>query len=554
MFPESKETRNQNTDTTAPKTQPSLQPWEEGLTLDDIARLDAKLDNNNQNNSSGDLSPQLNLESKPKLEKSEPKPDTKLSWEEGLTPERLRELDKNREEEIKKERESERERRLYMKRFNRFENFMRPLLPNHFNVLIFDLFHGRVDINYLEFYCAAFSCFAFCFTVSLLSLLWFPLPLFIYTYIMFTYQHGRGIPTALFVYFICNHFFKMFKGTGSQPIYRRQDRPDRFAVYEFYFSLIFILVGSVFAYGTEYGEVVKGVWVLVVVLILARHLPGVGANSWMGVAFFLILVVISTLTIPEMYRRIITTTRDVMLPFTEPTVAPIEPFNFAAYIDKNFSLHFGIATNSWLDLTRKFLSYVPVLWCVMDDLMGPGIALSVATDIKAKRELRAAGSSGIYTGWWYLIIVELFALYLTNNMLSFLVIILSSVVSWTFWNHFGKPCWESMGQGVLLTDVRPGFRFVFGDGPHGLRLGILRLCTLSVSMCLMLTHHNNVAVTFLFLTTMALSSERAMGILIGLMSLNFSLLIRSFFNKHPITGEMRSRTADAYVHPPLAVD
>lgn len=83
---------------------------------------------------------------------------------------------------------------------------------------------------------------------------------------------------------------------------------------EFIGLMIFMLAGTYLVHGTGYGEVLKGVWAIVTVLVMSKFIPGVGANSTISIVMFIFLWIVAIFTIPEFYRNIMATTRDILAP------------------------------------------------------------------------------------------------------------------------------------------------------------------------------------------------------------------------------------------------
>lgn len=315
-----------------------------------------------------------------------------------------------------------------------------------------------------------------------------------------------------------------------------------------------IMIGLTYlVYGEGYGQAFHGVWVITNIMVMSRRIPGVGGNSNLGLITLLCLALMCLALLPEVYAVLLRTTIRTL----EPKKMAAEGIGMAApmgHLAGSFGWPadyiFGLSATSFLDVTRASCGNFLTGWVIFDDWFGAGHALATATIIKMKgKEVSVPGTAGLYGGlgaFW--VAGDLFLSATSGAVLRVMVTVVSLAMSFWFWNWIGSKVWSGRGQGVMMTEARANFGFVFGNGPIGLRIAVLRCCLFVATLCYALKSSGNIATGLILMMTISMGSERAMTLMLGCVTMHLSLLLQGIGKTKPITESLRESTVDAYSH------
>lgn len=321
----------------------------------------------------------------------------------------------------------------------------------------------------------------------------------------------------------------------------------------FYVEIGIIIGLTYLVYGDGYGHAFHGVWVITNIMILSRRIPGVGGNSNLGLITLMCLVVIVVALLPEVYGVLLRTTVKTLEPkrMAEEGIGMAAPLgHLAGSFSRPMDYIFGLSTTSFLDVVRASCGNFLTGWLIFDDWFGAGHALTTATIIKMKgKEVTVPGSAGLYGGlgaFW--IAGDVFLSATSGAVLRVIVTVMSIAFSFWMWNWTGSKVWCGRGKGVMLTEARANFGFVFGNGPVGMRIAVLRACLFVATMCYALKSDGNIATGLILMMTITMGSERAMTIMLGCITMHLSLFFQGIGKTKPITESLRESTVDAYSH------
>ncbi|KAG7300735.1 hypothetical protein JYU34_015061 [Plutella xylostella] len=243
-------------------------------------------------------------------------------WEEGMTTDDFNEY-RERVQEKKEERAKEAEDSgKMMTQFRRFERLMAPFMPNGLNLLAYQLAYDHIQDEDIRNIVVATSLVLAYVTISWISwLLCSVFPPVLYLVNILVYPENRLLPIILLIYWVVRRVHNFFRPRDPTKEFwtTLNDRQESrsWAWLETYLS-IGLLVGMTYSMNSfNYGQSFAGVWVLSVVILLAKHIPGVGANSTMGVLMILAFMLFGFLTIPDIMRLLLMAAKE-----TQKSVVP----------------------------------------------------------------------------------------------------------------------------------------------------------------------------------------------------------------------------------------
>lgn len=474
-----------------------------------------------------------------------------------MTEEEIFESDQREKQNEQRNRQERKEQQRLEYLMASFSGNMKPYLPPFLNDLVVEFvvepLTQYVELEHAIWAGMALLVFIYLLLTGSLNAIGGLLPPLLHVYVVLTNQDGRVIPMVMLVYWLVNKC--IFVKTSKKEV----DTWEHFRSYpekksaignicESYSAVLVVLLGLALLQFQNQWVGVEGAYIILMVVLLCKVVPGVGGNSSLGLLSFLMAILLAVFTVPGVISQVMRMFESVAAPVVEAPKAP----NIMADMLKNANLNGSMVlklgfAESPLDIIRKCAGMIPILWSVVDDLWGPGIAINTAADSKSKNESKERAGAGIYTSMWTVATVLETILHIYYNdtfyMLSAVLSLFGVVL---LWRSKGKCEWIGRGKGVTITDARAGYGMVFGEGPMGLRVFILRASAILVTACLFITHGGNIATTVLLLGFMANSSEKWLAVWLGVTTLNLSLLVYALKNKHPLTSSLRKHTVDAY--------
>nr|QTJ63676.1 VP3 [Trichopteran jingmen-related virus] len=476
-------------------------------------------------------------------------------WEKGMTEEDHQKV-KEREEELKRERIRESRKRKSLGRVNRF---ISPWFPNTFTQPIHEYFFEESDKRKYDdtTFAAAILTIQLIVYVVLVYLVGTVCHLFsLFIHLSLYWFTGSMTGLGFAVYWIVNKTIKIITRPKERTYqdelrYSYDKKSYSLQGYDTYISIAVLLGVSYLVHYSDYAPVLASTWVPIVIIILAKAVPGVGGNSSLGTAMIVFVALLAYVTVPDVWRILLKTTKEVLeAPPSSPTIK--EPvLQYAETITWNLTtwLSVGYAPDNLWDIIRMIASLTPQLWVAIDDLVGPGVAITKATELKTRNDkaTQKGGWAAIYSGtWWMTIAAQLFMAWYAGNMYTLMIIVLSTISTWTIWNLIGRKEWIGRGQGVTMTDVRAGYRMIFGQGPEGLRILILRICTMIAWVCLVIRNRNSFTAIMCVGLAYTTHSEKNTAIMLGIATKDPIWLMIGIWNKKPVTQSLLDNAVDAY--------
>lgn len=484
-------------------------------------------------------------------------------WEKGMTDEDLRKADENAqrmrmedEKQYKKKLEADKIKRKFESRTRMyFDEYSFVILRDVLLVPGYKILGEKIFMSLIGLYIGFYMGVAF-----LLGQIWGPFIPALYCSTIYIDQDCSMVAKCLMtIWFVTKMIKKIFlqkdKETAYEAMmYRPQKATDWYAIGRgmgFYVDISIMLGLTYLVHGNGYGQMFHGVWVLANILIISRNIPGVGGNSNLGLITLVFIAAISLMMLPDIYAKVLRITVRTLEPvkMAEESIGVSAPLGgFLGGLQNPFEPLFGLASTSFVDALRAGCGNFITGWLIFDDWLGAGYALSTATTIRMKKEDgKLAGSAGLYGGltvFW--VLGDLFLSYRAGAVLRFIITIISLFLSGTAWFSFGSKVWGGRGQGVMLTEARANFGFVFGSGPTGMRIAVLRLCTFVATVCFMTKTNGNLALGAGLMLLATCVSERAMTILLGGLTMQPSLIIQGVTRVKPVTESLSNATVDAY--------
>lgn len=350
-------------------------------------------------------------------------------------------------------------------------------------------------------------------------------------------------------------FMKTPKETHYQAMmYAPKKATDWYAIGKgmgFYVDIGIMIGLTYLVHGNGYGQMFHGVWVMSNILIISRNIPGVGGNSNLGLVTLVFVAAIALMMLPDVYAKLLKITVKTLEPvrMAEQSIGVEAPLgDLFSGLMSAFEPLFGLSSRSFIDAFRSGCGNFVTGWIMFDDWLGAGYALSTATTIRMKaKDEKLTGTAGLYGGitvFWLL--GDLFLSYRAGAVLRVFITLISVVFSAVAWIGIGAKVWAGRGQGVMLTEARANFGFVFGNGPIGMRKAVLRLSVFMATMCFMMKADGNIAIGAFLMMLITQTSERAMTMLLGVLTMQVSLLIQGATRAKPITESLSEATMDAY--------
>ncbi|ALL52915.1 hypothetical protein [Wuhan flea virus] len=475
-------------------------------------------------------------------------------WELDMTDEQLDEADR-RGEELAKEREQENIRSMRRARdFNRFQALVRPWVPTHLNTVVHQLVYQHLEGSEHAHLIGATALVIIYITIAhLLHRVCSMLPPIFYVANICYFPESRGLAIALGVIWFVRKVMNVRekpKDTGFwEGFNERHYQPRNWQWLETYLALG-ILIGMTYLINNySYGRSFEGVWILSVVILLARVVPGVGANSVMGVSVVFLFVIIGVMTIPDIMRMSLMALKETLKAEATEYQPVVEPwYEYTGHMDWQLKwLRLGIGINNIWDLLRKAMGYVPVIWTILDSFLGPGEAISTASATTSRREVKFEGIAAIYSdSWWLILVSEVFLSWWIGSMITLLLITVVVVGVYLLWNCVGRREWIGRGQGVTMTNTRAGYLMVFGQGPVALRQLIVKISACIAWACLLITHTSNIVALASLSLVFCLQSERATSVMLSIAAMNPALFYRAIRQPRPFTESLINVMKDAY--------
>lgn len=474
-----------------------------------------------------------------------------------MTEEDIREA-KEREEELKKEARME---MIYQRNLERVEKYIKPWFPNWFTQPLFDATQDLVKDRELQpsthgTIIVIMQLLLLVLVAYILGLVWHPLALLLYVGL---YMQTEGIVFLAFaMYWIMNKIVKIFTMPSERTFNQEMSASYQKSTYtgpclEAYIAIIVLLSVSYLVHGSQYAPVLQSTWIIVVVIIMAKLVPGVGGNSTIGSVMLFFSVLIAFITVPDIWRLLLQTTKSVL----EPPIGP-RPSNMAgptAEYVKTISwqplrvLSLGFSYDNFWDLLRLCAGFAPQIWLIFDDLIGPGVSIAKATEVKTKNpNLKTHdGWAAIYTGtWWMTVLMQFFMSWYTNNVFNVMMMTITTFVVWFIWDWIGRREWKGRGQVVTMTDVKAGTGMVFGQGPAGLRILILRIASITAWLCVVVRNVNSFTAIGVVAAIVTIADERLTTVMLGVGTLDPVWMYQAWSSKYPVTQSLHKNTVDAY--------
>lgn len=446
---------------------------------------------------------------------------------------------------------------------NRFESRVRDYFDEYSFVFIRDILlqpgykilGEKIFLSLLGLYMGMYVGIAF----VLGNICGFFVPLF-YGFTVYLDQDHAMLAKCLGVIWVVTKFIKAFctkkekETTYEAMFYKPQKATDWYAIGRgmgFYVDLSIIIGLTYLVYGTGYGQMFHGVWVIVNIMIFSRNIPGVGGNSNLGLITLVFISGLVIILLPDIYSKLLKITVKTLEPvrMAEESIGVAAPIGGILGDFKNpFEPLFSLSSHSFVDALRSCTGNFISGWLIFDDWLGAGYALSTATTIRMRTgDAKLSGTAGLYSGltvFW--VLGDLFLSVRSGAVLRVILTLISIVSAACAWFTFGVKVWSGRGQGVMLTEARANFGFIFGNGPTGMRIAILRLCCFTGSVCFMCRTNANIAIGIFLMTITSFISERAMTIILGLLSMQPSLIMQGLTRVKPITESLQNATVDAY--------
>lgn len=479
-----------------------------------------------------------------------------------MTDEQIAEADEREKHNARAQREAKKAQARTTRGFNRLSNSLRPFVPPQALAVLHDLVYQPLRVKLEELKIQYASTIAEC-AVGLA----FILPVALIAHVLSKISHllviifyvaaccyldeGRGGFILLITIWTVNTLRKMFCPETRVEPYRghyyavSQAKIDsnKWTAFDFYFSMAIVLVGSYLIHTFEMALSFSLLFALVGTLILARQMSGVGANSTLGVVVFVLIYIGILVSLPGL----ITSIKAAVVHPVMPHQAPPQDnwWSFMLRWESYEHLRFSMDPRCLSDYIRKGVGYIPGIWCMIDDVTGPGIALLAAVDLSSKREITRPIGAAIYNGWWIGLALEIFMYWACGQVHMLGLIITTTVIMVPVWRYVAEPTWGGRGAGAVLTNTRSRFGIIFGNGAQGLRVSVLMVALVTASICHLMKFENNAWVAMSLLAMFTLGNERHMAIWLGILTLNPTLIVRSYMTEKPMTQSLTDNTVDA---------
>jgi hypothetical protein len=485
------------------------------------------------------------------------------NWENGMTDEEIlradrkeKQLEQEAKENLKKNMEKEKIKKRFHSRVRFwFDEYSYVIYRDMLLIPGEKILGDKVHMSLVGLYLGMYVGLAF-----LLGRIWSFLVPMLYLFTFYVDQDESAIAKCLFgIWFVTKIIKAIFLKTPKQThyeamMYAPQKATDWYSIGRgmgFYVDIAIMIGLTYLVHGNGYGQMFHGVWVMANILIISRNIPGVGGNSNLGLITLVFIALIALMMLPDIYAKVLRITVRTLEPvkMAEESIGVSAPIGgLIGGFSNPFEPIFGLASTSFLDAFRAGCGNFVTGWMICDDWLGAGYALSTATTIRMKtKDEKLSGTAGLYGGltvFW--VLGDLFLSFRSGAVLRVIITIISIVLSAIAWFQFGSRVWGGRGQGVMLTEARPNFGFVFGNGPIGMRIAVLRLCTFVATMCFMTKTSGNLALGAFLMMLITSTSERAMTILLGGLTMQLTLVIQGFTRVKPVTESLSNATVDAY--------
>uniref|UniRef100_A0AAT9JFN0 Polyprotein n=1 Tax=Cryptocercus pudacuoensis jingmenvirus TaxID=3133548 RepID=A0AAT9JFN0_9FLAV len=307
-------------------------------------------------------------------------------------------------------------------------------------------------------------------------------------------------------------------------------------------SLVFITLGGVLLWASNGEHTVAAAYGVGVILLIMHKAPAVGSNSSALLVMFLTVAVIMMFTkfgegflgvVRDIFREIVVPPERV-----NPPVAT-GPGMLVMNMWKGFSL-FGPRTTSGIYLLiRNVLGVIMQVAMVIDELLGPGVAIKAGLSYTLKEERKVGGAMGNFTSVWILAsLVQLVVMMLYAGEMALFCNAIGGVLGVTYWILCMRPVWSGRGALSSWVKTNPGVMIATGSGPTGVRR--LTAVALGAGCMLVRAVEFNSATLYWDISVMILTLVyKRLGVAaLGWLSGNYSLIIIELLSRDPFAGDV----------------
>nr|AKL90429.1 VP1-3 [Guaico Culex virus] len=294
---------------------------------------------------------------------------------------------------------------------------------------------------------------------------------------------------------------------------------------------------------------------IIFIIICSTTIPGVGGNSTVGVTYLIIIIVVSYIAAPDSFMMFVKNLRDLFAPEHPPAYGS-DLYTTANKIltdDVTSKIHLGINYGSLASLTRFFIGRLVSSMLVVDDILGPGLQISVASNANRRnpspKENR--GLAPLLSGTWMIpVVVQMLIDVWMGDYISFLLSVLSFFIAYFLHKYTLGQLWKARGEWLTLTNLRSDTQANPGSGPAEGRLFFLRVATTFVGAIIGYSYGINYAILLTIVSVITSQSERLTLALFSIFTWNCVGMWYAYRDTSPITGSV-TRTSVAAFTPGL---
>lgn len=478
------------------------------------------------------------------------------SWEEGMTEEDHRQAREN-EEKLDEERK---EKRDFNRNLVEIDIIIKPHFTTKFNQPIYLLLRPFMVQHKLDIYMEATVILVIyvllvAFIGFLVAKITHLASLFFYVGLMY-YMDMATIPIVFIGAWIVFKILRIFskKPEDSYLAELHMNTYERTPTKTSYNLETFVMCAMMVGFhwlltSSGYFNNSAPLWIVILIIMLAKVVPGVGGNSTLGIMMTFFIALLGLITLPDVWRSLCLVTKNVFVPpMPVPLASSQAAYGFVAdikFTDIKWITLFYTYDNPW-DIIRRMITFIPIFWLVNDDYRGPGLAMRRAVETNARNPDSKIGSgrASIYScGWWIAVIVDITILIVQKDWIGIFIMIGAATFTTFIWNIYGRSEWIGRGEGMTLTNVRPGWRVVFGQGPEGLRIFIIQICAVAALFCLAFNNGTNLAIGLAIFTTYFTIKEQGASFVVGVTTLSPVWFFTSIINTSPMTDSLNRHSS-----------
>lgn len=182
--------------------------------------------------------------------------------------------------------------------------------------------------------------------------------------------------------------------------------------------------------------------------------------------------------------------------------------------------------NHPLHIFSKMVSYIPVIWCVTDSVLGPRYMLG------------NFNSKSYFKYWTFVLILELLVKIATGNFQDICIMILSAVATMIIWKHIGKPLWTQMNILIYLDTI---YLIQKVWKIHKQRVYVTKICITVCTICLLLgnSQFSNFKI-FGFIFVVIVMKKLSLTMFLGIVGgMNILTITGEFLNMNLISVQLK---------------